>query len=95
MGTQVTADTAPERGLQVRVRKVAGQLTVAGPDGGGSVELSDTAALVWRAIDGRRTVRDIGALLAAEYDVDAEEAVQDVLDLVTGLADLGILSVPG
>jgi hypothetical protein len=85
----------PERGLQVRVRKVAGQLVVAGPDGTGSVELSDTAALVWRAIDGRRTVREVGALLAAEYDVDAEDAVQDVLDLVAGLAELGLLSVPG
>jgi hypothetical protein len=83
-----------ERGLQVQVRKVAGQLTVAGPDGAGSAELSDTAALVWRAIDGRRTVREVGALLAAEYDVDVEEAVQDVLDMVAELVDLGLLSVP-
>ena len=84
----------PERGLQARVRKVAGQLTVTGPDGSSSVELSETAALVWRAIDGRRTVREIGALLAAEYDVDVEEAVQDVLDMVTELVGLGLLSVP-
>lgn len=84
----------PERGLQVQVRKVAGRVLVAGPDGSASVELSDTAALVWRAIDGRRTVREIGVLLAAEYDVDDAEAVQDVLDMVIDLAGLGLLSVP-
>jgi hypothetical protein len=90
----VTPDSVPARGLEVRVRKVAGQLVVAGPDGSSSIELSDTAALVWRAIDGRRTVREVGALLATEYDVDAAEAVQDVLDMVTELTGLGLLSVP-
>ena len=94
MGTRVTAGSVPDRELQTRVRKVAGQLTVALPDGT-SVQLSDTAALVWRAIDGRRTVHDVAALLAAEYDVEADEVVGDVVELVTGLADIGLLSVPG
>lgn len=90
----MTADSVPQRGLQVRVRRVAGRVLVAGPDESSSVELSDTAALIWRALDGRRTVREVGALLATEYDVDAAEAEQDVLEMVTYLTGLGLLSVP-
>jgi hypothetical protein len=95
VAVEVTASSVPDRGLQARVRRIAGQLTVAGPDGAQPVQLSETAELVWRSVDGRRTVRDVAVLLAAEYDVGIDEVLPDVVEMVAQLAGVGVLAVPG
>jgi hypothetical protein len=46
---------------------------------------------IWENIDGAKTVRDLAELVFAEYDVDRDQAVADVLRLVEQLADEGLL----
>lgn len=43
--------------------------------------LNETASFVWEALDGQRTVEDLAALLAAEYDVTESVALQDLIEL--------------
>lgn len=48
---------------------------------------SETAIDVLRMCDGARTVADVAALLAAEYDAPASEILADILPLLQELAD--------
>lgn len=48
----------------------------------GAVFLNDTGAAVLRLVDGRRTVGDIAAALAAEYQHDVTADVADYLDML-------------
>lgn len=47
--------------------------------------LNETAAFVWEQFDGVRTLADVVEALVAEFDVEAEQAAQDVLDLAAQL----------
>lgn len=47
--------------------------------------LNETGAFIWDLIDGERSVQQIAAAMAAEYDIDAAMALSDV---ETYLADL-------
>ena len=47
--------------------------------------LNETAARVWSLLDGQRTVREIRDAIVAEYEVEQEEAEQDVLELLAQL----------
>ena len=87
----VAPDRVPARSFTARIRNVRGTILVAGPEQ--VFELDDSAAFVWRQIDGTRTIGEIGQALAAEYDVDPEAATRDVLEFVDGLVASEILSV--
>lgn len=78
------AGSVPRRALQARVRNIGGTTYLA--TGIQALELTETAAFVWRALDGTRTVGDIAALLAGEYDVEQDEALGDVIALLHDLA---------
>jgi Coenzyme PQQ synthesis protein D (PqqD) len=78
-------DVVPVPQLDARVRNLGDKVLVAGPEQ--VLELADTAVFVWKHIDGRRTVGEIGEALAAEYDIDAETATEDVAELVQELVE--------
>jgi hypothetical protein len=42
--------------------------------------LNETGAFIWEQINGTRNIEDIIVLLTAEYDVDFENASEDVFD---------------
>jgi len=44
-------------------------------------ELNDTGSLLWRSIDGRRSAEELAALLAEQYEVPAQVALADTLEL--------------
>ena len=44
--------------------------------------LNEVGACIWSALDGKRTVADVVALVCSEYDVDHEQAAQDTLAFV-------------
>ena len=47
--------------------------------------LNATGAFIWDAIDGHRSISDIAAELAEEFDVEIEKAESDVMDFVNVL----------
>jgi hypothetical protein len=87
----VTPDRVPAWSLAARIRNVRGTILVAGREQ--VFELDDSAAFVWRQIDGTRTIGEIGQALAAEYDVDPEGATRDVVEFVDDLVASEILIV--
>jgi hypothetical protein len=53
--------------------------------------LNRSAAHVWRSVDGRRTVDDLAAGLAAAYRLSAAAARADTLDCLTALSGAGLV----
>jgi hypothetical protein len=80
----------PCRSLDARVRNYRGVTMVAGPTQ--ALELSETAAFVWRSLDEGRSVAAIAALMADAYDVDERTAGGDVVELLTELAAVGVVT---
>ena len=53
--------------------------------------LNETGAQIWRLIDGRRSLADIGDVLAQEYNVRSETVEADLLEIIGQLEELGML----
>lgn len=85
----MTPDSVPAPRLDVRYRNIRGQILIT--RGEDALELTETAAFVFRRVDGTRSVRRIGEALAAEYGIGADEAVADAAAVLTGLADAGFV----
>jgi hypothetical protein len=89
----VTAQTVPKKRVTTRVRRFRGAILVAGP--AESFELTESAAFIFRAVDGSRTVAEIGALVAQTYDVPPAEAVADATELISSLIEHQIMDGTG
>lgn len=86
-------DAVPLRRLDSRVRNLGESLVVAYRET--IFELDEVASFVWRQVDGYRTIAQIGDLLAAEYGIDAGQAGLDVAEMLTPLAEHGLLTLRG
>jgi len=61
-------------------------------DNGELLSRVDSAAAIWRLIDGRRDRAALVAALKAEYAADDEQIAQDVGDLLYQLKEAGLLA---
>ncbi|MGW4272667.1 PqqD family protein [Streptomyces sp. SID10815] len=83
----LSVDQVPSCRPDVRVRNVRGNFLVAVANN--AFELSESASFIWKQIDGRRSVGDIGRLLAGEYEIDEETAIVDTKEILEFLAANG------
>ncbi|HZM75058.1 MAG TPA: PqqD family protein [Candidatus Limnocylindrales bacterium] len=57
------------------------------------LELADVAGFLWRQLDGVRTVDELVALIAAEYDVEPGEVAEDVHAVLADLVQAGFIAL--
>lgn len=76
----------------VQLQDFAGELVVYDLARTRVVYLSDTAALVWRLCDGRRTVKEIIELLTSTYPQNASHVPDEVRATVKALEEQQALS---
>lgn len=55
--------------------------------------LNETGKAIWQRLDGMRTLRDVVAELALEFDADQAQLETDVCGFAAAMVDKGILSV--
>jgi hypothetical protein len=72
-------------------REIEGETVIISPDESVLHELNDTGSFIWRHLDGQHTAAQIAGLLAAEYDVTPETALQDIEALLADLAQRKLL----
>lgn len=53
--------------------------------------LNSVAADMYRLLDGKRTIGDVATLIATDYDVAREQAVDDALRLASELIEEGAI----
>ncbi|WP_406731358.1 PqqD family protein [Streptomyces sp. NBC_01794] len=84
-----SGQTAPQRTLGVRIRRVKGDVLIGEEDK--ALLLSGPAELIYSSLDGRRTTADIARIIAAEFGVDEKEALADVGEFLDDLAGNGLI----
>lgn len=58
----------------------------------GMISLTETGYFLWKALEeGKNTVEALADALTSEYEVEREEAVQDIRAFVAYLASLGVI----
>ena len=53
--------------------------------------LNETGAFVWQALDGSRTLGEIGQQLEQEYDAEQSVIATDMLEIIKGLEEAGLV----
>jgi hypothetical protein len=81
------------RALDARTRRIGDKQLVA--RGQAVKELNEVAAVVWRLADGTRSARQISGEIVAEYEVSPDEALADVVELLTEMVDANFMKVRG
>ena len=79
----VTRDVAGEE-IIVPIKGHVGDLE-------GVFTLNEVGAMIWRLMDGQTTVRQLMEAVRNEYDVEAAEAAEDVVDFLRSLEDAGLI----
>jgi hypothetical protein len=78
----------------VAARKMADEMVIMAVKNSKVFSLNPTATRIWTAADGATTLREIVAReVVSEFEVDAETAYRDALELVEELAQEGIMVV--
>lgn len=53
-----------------------------------------TGSLIWKLLKSARTVSELSAAMAREYDVDPAQAERDVTEFVSEMKAVGLVEVP-
>ena len=74
-------------------RMVDGEAVLVDPKKGMVRVLNPAGARIWEMIDGRRTVAELAADIAAEYGIEASRAEADTTTFCDDLVRRGVLTV--
>jgi hypothetical protein len=88
--TSVSRATTPERRPGVLAQQVKPDdpsLVLLNPKSGEYYTLEAVGTRVWQLCDGKRTISEIAATIAEEYDESPETIERDVMELVKELMD--------
>ena len=83
----VTRDVAGEE-IIVPIKGHVGDLE-------GVFTLNEVGAMIWRLMDGQKTVRQLMEAVINEYEVESLEAEKDVVDFLRSLEDAGLIRQSG
>jgi SAM-dependent MidA family methyltransferase len=81
----------PKAGVVSRV--IGDETILVHPEQGKVKVLNEVGGRIWALSDGSRTIQQIAAELCREYQVEAVEAQNDVLDFIADLVERGLLVV--
>ncbi len=74
-------------------RVIDGEAVIVTPADSLLHSLNEQATFIWNHADGTRSVSDIAELMCAQYEVDAVQARQDLLDFVEACVNKDLLSL--
>jgi hypothetical protein len=81
----ITGESCPRRGEQVVAQKAANDLLLFNMDDGNYYTLNEIGSRIWEICDGNRSVPQLVAALAAEYDTSDEVLEKDIVELLEEL----------
>jgi hypothetical protein len=89
----LTIDSQPVHTENVQGRVLENEAVVVLPEQGKIKVLNETGARIWSMADGRRSVREIAAQIAAEYSLLPADAEADTLEFIGELMAKGVLKL--
>jgi hypothetical protein len=82
----MTASTTYIRRPELHAVEMDGELVMMGADQGEYFSLRDVAASLWQHLEQPRTLDELCDLVAAEYDVSAQDCRADIVAFLDDLA---------
>ena len=86
------AAVRPAQNPQAAWREIDGVVVVISPTDSVLHELNSTGSFIWKQANGERTVEEIAAQVAEEFDVSAEVALADTRAFLEMLAEKKLLA---
>jgi Coenzyme PQQ synthesis protein D (PqqD) len=80
----INLESCPKRGDQVIAQKAAHELLLLNMEDGNYYSLNEIGGRIWELCDGNRTVSQVVAVLAAEYEAHYSTLESDVIELLEG-----------
>ncbi len=80
------------RNTAVLWRELDGEAILLNPKEGCSYNLNIVGTLIWKMLDGEHTPDDIAKTVCELYEVEYEQALQDIKQLLNELRDNNLLS---
>lgn len=85
--------TTPAHRPGVRFEELDGEAVVYDRVGKRAIYLNETATVVWKLCNGRRTVADISTLLSKEYPESAADIESDVSEAIDRMAAARVVTL--
>ena len=80
------------RNTSVLWRELDGEAILLNPKEGCSYNLNNVGTMIWKLLDGEHSLDDIARAICELYEVEHEQALQDVRQLLNELRDNNLLS---
>jgi len=93
--SRTAAVVVPARRDGMLEERIDDEVIFSDPRTGSVFHLNGSALDIWRRCDGRATTRAIARALTTQWDVDLDTALDDVEQVVTLLAESGLLQTGG
>jgi hypothetical protein len=90
VSTAAVSSTSILRPTDIAWREVAGEMVVLDLQASVIFGLNGTGGQMWQLLDGRRTLADVAADLAARYQTSADRVLADVMSFAKVLVDRGL-----
>ena len=85
-----------QRNTSILWRELDGEAVLLSPSAGSSYNLNPVGTFIWKLLDGQHTQTDIANAICAVYEVEFDQALQDIETILTELRTNNLLSeVPG
>lgn len=91
MTASIDATTTLQRNEHILCSPVGEEMLMLGVEQGGYFVLSPVTARIWEMLESPKRVSDLVAVLEQEYDVAPEVCRTEVIDVLQGLANQGLV----
>lgn len=81
-----------QRNIAILWRELDGEAVLLNPEAGSSYSLNRVGTSIWKMLDGKHTSDDIATAICQLYEVEHEQALQDVERLLADLRSNNLLS---
>jgi hypothetical protein len=81
-------EQTPFKSPKLAARIIEGEAVIINLPSQEALVLNPVGTRIWEMIDGKKTVREIASLIASEYQISQEIALQDTIEFINELKDI-------
>ncbi|HYK85878.1 MAG TPA: PqqD family protein [Ktedonobacteraceae bacterium] len=81
-----------QRNSSILWRELDGEAVLLSPSAGSSYNLNPVGTFIWKLLDGKHTPADIATAICEVYEVEFEQALQDVQAILADMRTNNLLS---
>jgi hypothetical protein len=86
-------DTCVNRNAKIPWRIIEGEAILVNVGAGEVIHLNEAGACIWNFLEGKKRLKDIARHVCDNFEVDAESAMGDASEFISGLFEKEIVSI--